>query len=70
GGEEVARIKHGVTRYAITLSCLQASVSPQIAGETVRWCSFDAARALPMPAAMKTLLKTLEKRPARQLRLL
>ncbi len=70
GGEEVACLKHGVTRYAITLSCLEASVSTQIAGEMVKWCSFEAARALPMPAAMKTLLKTLEKRPARQLRLL
>lgn len=70
GGEEVARLKHGVTRYAITLSCLEAEISPQIAGETVKWCSFAAARALPMPSAMKTLLQSLEKRPARQLTLL
>jgi A/G-specific adenine glycosylase len=70
GGEEIARLKHGVTRYAITLSCLEATISPRIEDEAVKWCSFAAAQALPMPAAMKTLLQTLEKRPARQLRLL
>lgn len=69
-GEELAVLKHGVTRYAITLTCFEAQVETPAPSEAIRWCSFEEARTLPLPATMKTLLKTLEKRPARQLRLL
>jgi A/G-specific adenine glycosylase len=69
-GEELTVIRHGVTRYAITLTCFEAQIEIAAPNEAVKWCSFEEAHSLPLPSTMKTLLKTLEKRPARQLRLL
>jgi A/G-specific adenine glycosylase len=73
-GDEIATFRHGVTRYAITLSCLEmkTAVQPehQTENATVKWFSFAQARTLALPASMKSLLKTLERRPARQLSLL
>ena len=68
-GEEIARLKHGVTRYEITLACLEAKSNP-VASEDLGWFSFEAARALPLPSSMKMLLQRLEKPAARQLSLL
>jgi A/G-specific adenine glycosylase len=68
-GTEVARIKHGVTRFALTLTCLEAKTT-RPASEDVRWLSFAQARTLALPSSIKTLLSTLEKRPAKQLQLL
>ncbi len=76
-GDEVARLKHGVTRYAITLTCLEADLldawsadATQIEAANVQWVSFERARELALPSSMKTLLARLEKRPAKQLSLL
>ena len=84
-GGEIARLKHGVTRFEITLTCLEVRVkakSNRIAGEDVEanleaifeseigWFSFEAARGLALPSSMKTLLQKLESPPARQLSLL
>lgn len=69
-GDELAVLKHGVTRYAITLTCFETEIEISSPTEAARWCSFEEAHTLPLPSTMKTLLKRLEKRPARQLRLL
>ncbi len=80
-GGEVARLKHGVTRYEITLVCLEVTVNRisgaavqadiQVAAQAdIQWISFQDARALALPSSMKTLLQRLEKRPAQQLTLL
>ncbi len=66
---EIARIKHGVTRYAISLGCFEAK-SSRIASEGVQWISFAKARELALPSSMSVLLKKLEKREGKQLRLL
>lgn len=66
-GAEVALLKHGVTRYAITLRCYQARVSHLTPSAAVQWFSFEAARDLALPSTMKTLLQTLQKSPAPQL---
>ncbi len=68
-GGEIARLKHGVTRFAVSLSCLEAK-STRSSDESVQWISFEAAWELALPSSMKTLLEKLEKRPARQLQLL
>jgi A/G-specific adenine glycosylase len=73
-GDEIASLRHGVTRYAITLSCLEMKTALGAEHRTenaaVQWFSFAQARTLALPASMKSLLKTLERRPARQLTLL
>jgi A/G-specific adenine glycosylase len=73
-GDEIATLKHGVTRYAITLSCVEMQIAPEtvsrVGSETIKWFSFQDARQLALPSAMKTLLKSLEKRPPKQLTLL
>jgi A/G-specific adenine glycosylase len=73
-GDEIATLRHGVTRYAITLSCVEMQIAPEVmsrvASETVKWFSFQDARQLALPSTMKTLLKSLERRPAKQLTLL
>jgi A/G-specific adenine glycosylase len=69
-GDTIATLKHGVTRYAITLSCFEARVLSLRESDSLRWFSFEAARALPLPSTMKTLLRRLEKPAARQLSLL
>jgi A/G-specific adenine glycosylase len=69
-GDEIAQFKHGVTRYAITLAVLEARIVHLEASEDVQWFSFEKAHRLALPSSMKSLLKTLEKGGARQLRLL
>jgi A/G-specific adenine glycosylase len=69
--EKIATLKHGVTRFAITLDCFEAEVSaPESTDGSYGWFSWDAAAALPMPTSMRRLLKQLGHRPARQLSLL
>ncbi|PQV65077.1 A/G-specific DNA-adenine glycosylase [Abditibacterium utsteinense] len=68
-GEEIAHLKHGVTRYEIALKCFEVRADPSV-NEDVQWFSFEAARALALPSSMKTLLAKLEIPPARQLTLL
>lgn len=73
-GDEIAVVRHGVTRYVITLTCLEmkieAGAERRVKNDTIQWFSLQAARELALPSSMKILLKTVEKRPARQLRLL
>lgn len=70
---EIARIKHGVTRYAISLGCFEARssrIASRIEGECVQWATFAKARELALPSSMRMLLEKLEKREGKQLRLL
>lgn len=74
-GDKIHSIKHGVTRYTITLDCHEVHVEPLEPGSDVQpsdwqWVDWETALTLPLPSSMRSLLKHLQAKPARQLSLL
>lgn len=72
---KIRTLKHGVTRYAITLECWQVDAEPLrgvefVETSTLAWVTWEAAKTLPLPSSMKSLLKVLHAGASRQLTLL
>lgn len=68
---KLVTVKHGVTRFAITLDCYESEVEAgESPDDSYGWYSWEAAAVLPMPTSMRRLLKELGQRPSRQLSLL
>ncbi len=60
----LARLKHGVTVYEVSLECFEARVDGFEARPDLRWLSWAASRELAVPSPMRRLMETLHKQRA------
>ena len=60
---ELARIKHGVTRFRITLLCLEATIGDakaSLSGESLRWVALAELDQMPLSTTGRKIAKMLE----------
>jgi len=60
----LARLKHGITRYEVSLECYEVSVQDFEARAEARWVSWDQARELAVPSPMRRMMEMLQKQRA------